>query len=258
MGLQFYFKRILRDPLKLTVTIILFSLPILEVGQIAWNIYQGYEHPVPHYATFLALFTLRHHLHRIMFWFLPLFLLVIANEDSIEDFDRGYHNALVARVGKKNYVMTKLKGSFVLCFGIVFLGLVVNMILVYICFRNGDFVRDDWQGVSYTDRDLTRITMPHPVLTNMAYILLTSVLSGLIGTVGTALALTVKNRKLVYGLTFLLWFVPVNMESSLMYVIQPFLFVDYEVVVPTLLMLLFGYTAVIAAAAVLEVRSDQV
>ena len=132
------------------------------------------------------------------------------------------------------------------------------MILVYFLFRNGDFAKDDWQGVDPMSRDLTRITLPHPVLANLAYILLTAFLSGLIGGVGTALAITIQNRKIVYGLTFLLWFIPVNAKQSLMYVIQPFLFADYEVVVPTLCTVAAMYAAVIAAALILEEKFDKI
>lgn len=256
--MKILFHRILYDKTKLFVTLILLFIPTAEVIQIAWGVHQGFSMPIPHYATFLALYTLRHILHKIMFWFLPLFLLIIVNEVSLEDAESGCSQALVVRMGKKAYTRRRLRESFCLSFIIIAAGLILNMILVYFLFQNGDFAKDDWQGVDPMSRDLTRITLPHPVLANLAYILLTAFLSGLIGAVGTALALTIQNRKIVYGLTFLLWFIPVNAKQSLMYVIQPFLFADYEVVVPTLCAVVALYTAVIAAVLILEEKFDKI
>lgn len=252
------FHRILYDRTKLLVMMFLLFIPTAEVIQIAWSVHEGYSMPIPHFATFLSLYTLRHILHKIMFWFLPLFLLIIVNEVSLEDAESGCRHALAVRMGTKAYTRRRIGESFCISFLLIAAGLILNMILVYFLFRNGDFTRNDWQGIDPMSRDLTRITLPHPVLSNLAYILLTAFLSGLIGAVGTALALTIQNRKIVYGLTFLLWFIPVNLKDSLMYVIQPFLFVDYEVVVPTLCMVIALYVAVIAAALIMEGKFDKI
>lgn len=258
MNLKLYFSRILHDRVKLAIAIILFSIPILEVGQIVWSAYQGHGIPRPHYATFLCLYTLRHYLQKIMFWFLPLFLLVIVNEDTIEDYETGYRNALISRAGRKNYARTKLVGSFSFSFLIVFLSLIINMILIYACFQNGTYEMYDWQGIDYRDRDISRITMPHPVLANIAYIILTSFLAGLVGMMGTAVALTMQNRKIVYALTFFLWFVPVNLRYSILFAIKPFSYGDFEIVVPTLITVIIGYLLIAMVSYWLEVHDDKV
>ena len=244
--------------MKLTVAIILFFIPILEVGQIAWSAYQGFGIPKPHYATFLCLYTLRHYLQKIMFWFLPLFLLIIANEDTIEDYDTGYRGVLIGRMGKKNYALTKLIGSFLLSFCIVFVSLMINMALVYICFRNGTFEMDEWAGINYMDKSISRLTMPHPVIANIVYIVGTSILVGLVGMMGTAVALTMQNRKIVYGITFLLWFIPVNLRNSILFAIKPFSYGNFGAVIPTLAAVAVGYLLIVVIAYWLEVHDDKI
>lgn len=252
-----YTLRIMKDKIKLTIAIILFLIPAVEVIQIAWQVHQGFSMPEPHYATFLSLYTIRHYLHKIMFWFLPVFLLLIFNEDSIEDQERGYKNLMVMRMGTKKYLRVKLMGSFFGSFLIICLGLILNMALVYLCFKNGTFSRDDFSNdLTYMKYDISRITVEHPVLANLIYILMTSFLAGLLSAVGTAIAITVHERKLVYGITFLLWFVPVMSRYSLMYVIQPFISVDYEDVIPALFGLIICYIVILAAAVAVEVKED--
>ncbi len=75
MFLKLYFARILKDRLKLTIIVFLLFIPIAEVGQLAFEVFvKGYSMPNPDFATFLALYTLRHRLHRLMFWYLPVFI----------------------------------------------------------------------------------------------------------------------------------------------------------------------------------------
>lgn len=249
-----YLSRILHDRRKAFLIIIVILIPVLEVIQIIYQLKQGNSMPNPHFATFLALYTIRHYLHKILFWFLPLFTLFIANEDSLEDHDLQYRNILIIRSGEIGYIKTKILGSFFISFGIICLGLILNMLLVYVLFKNGTYQKDDFSDCAYYD--ISRITVPHPVMSNIVYIGLTSILAGLLGSVGAALAMVLKERRLVYGLTFLLWFIPVMSKQSLMYVIQPFISVDFMTVLPTLIGLVLCYCVIIIASVYAEVIED--
>lgn len=253
--MKMYLYRILKDRMKLAAVILLFLIPSMEIVQMAWHFHQGFSMLAPHYATFLSCNTIRHFLHKIMFWYLPVFVLIIANEDSIEDGNLGYRNVLEVRCGKKDYIKTKLAGSFAIVFLTVCLGLLLNMGLAYICFRNGTYTMEDSDEILI--RDIEIITKAHPVAANLVYIVIASFLAGLLASAGTALAISVKDRKLVYGLTFIIWFVPVIIEDSVMYVIQPFIGVNYEHVVPTFSGVVFSYIAIIGAAVWAEVRDDE-
>lgn len=252
--MSMYIARILHDRRKAFLIIIVILIPVLEVVQILYQMKMGDDVPNPHYATFLALYTLRHYLHKILFWFLPLFLLFIANEDSLEDYDLRYRNILVVRSGKSSYIKTKLTGSFLISAGIICLGLLFNMLLIYILFREGTYQKDDYSDYLYYD--ISKMTVPNPVISNLVYIVLTSFLAGLLGTVGAALSIVLKDRRIVYGLTFLLWFIPVMSKQSLMYVIQPFISVNYAAVMPTLTGLILCYCVIIASSVYAEVTED--
>lgn len=253
--MRMYLHRILNDKMKLAVVILLFLIPAMEIVQMEWHFHQGFSMLLPHYATFLSCNTIRHFLHKIMFWYLPIFVLVIANEDSIEDAGIGYRNVIQVRTGKSRYLRTKLIGSFTIIFLIVCLGLLLNMALAYICFRDGTYTKEEPNEVLI--RDIEIITKAHPVAANLVYICIASFLAGLLAAAGTALAITVKDRKLVYGFTFILWFVPVIVDDSSMYVIQPFIGVNYEHVVPTFLGMVISYLLIIGTAVFLEVRDDE-
>ena len=258
MFLKLYFARILKDRLKLTIIVFLLFIPIAEVGQLAFEVFvKGYSMPNPDFATFLALYTLRHRLHRLMFWYLPLFLLPVVTEDSLEDKEIGYGNGLTVRIGRSAYLKQKMIGSFLFSFCLITVSLLINMALVYLLFHDGTFERDEMLRQIFAERDLTRITVPYPVATNIIYILITAALAGMIAMVGTSLALTVNSRKVVYALTFLFWFLPVQLSPSLMLVIQPFLFVNWEQIVPTLVSVIFAWGAVIVAVWIMEVRNDR-
>lgn len=249
-----YFSRILNDRKKLAIIIFVVLIPVMEIIQIAYQTWNGNSMPNPHYATFLSLFTIRHYLHKILLWFLPIFLLLIANEDCLEDNEIKFKNTLLIRMGKKEYIRDKMIGSFVLSFIVIGLGLLINMVLVYICFRDGIFLKDEF--LDYKEYDISRITVPNPIIANLAYIVLTAFLAGLLGAAGTSLAMTLRERKIVYGLTFLLWFIPVMSKESLMYVIQPFIRVNYRDVLPTLVGLILCYIIIIAASILVEVKDD--
>lgn len=252
--MKMYLSRILNDRIKLAITILVVLIPAMEIIQIAWQFRNGNSMPNPHYATFLSLYTIRHYLHKILFWFLPVFLLLIANEDCLEDNDIKYRNILLIREGKKKYIKDKVMGSFLISFIVVGLGLLINMVLVYICFSDGTYLKDEF--LDYKEYDISRITVPYPIAANLAYIALTAFLAGLLGVAGTSLAMTLGNRKVVYGLTFLLWFIPVMSKKSLMYVIQPFIRVNYQDILPTLIGLILCYMIIIVASVLVEVKED--
>lgn len=253
-----YMSRILHDKRKLFFAMVLIALPILDVVQIVSETNRGFEMPKPEFATFLSLYTsgTNHLLHKLMFWFLPLYLLMICVEDSIEDTDIHYKAMLICRMGRKKYYCSKMRNTFFCAAGIVFVSLLLNYILVKLLFSQGTFIK--FVTPSAYDAALYILNYGHPVAANIVYIFLTGFLAGLIACVGTALALSVHNRKAVYGITFFLWFVPVMMKNSLMLVIQPFMEYDFHVVIPTLLLVVIGYVMIIVVAYVVERKYEEI
>ncbi len=230
MGYQL--TRVLSEKKKVIMMILLIIVPSLEVLQIVyWNFKVGGEFPVdlpyPMYATFLSLYSMGHILQQIYLWFLPMYLLIISGEECIEDYKTGNKSILISRVGKKNYIKNKLKSGFLISSGVVGLGLLINLIVVQFVYAGGTALNYDGEYMIYD-----KINMPntylfewsytHPLAANLSFIVVTMLFAGLIGMIGTMLAIILHDRKLVYAITFALWFVPILFKNSFMLVFQPF------------------------------------
>lgn len=230
--MEYQLKRVLSEKKKVIMMILLIIVPSLEVLQIIyWNLKVGGDLPVdfpyPMYATFLSLYSEGHILQQIYLWFLPMYLLIISGEECIEDYKTGNKNILISRIGKKNYIKSKLKSGFLTSSGIVGIGLLINLIVVQFVYSGGTALRYDGEYMVYD-----KINMPntflfewsytHPLAANLSFIAITMLFAGLIGMIGTMLAIILHDRKLVYAITFALWFVPILFKNSFMLIFQPF------------------------------------
>lgn len=248
--------RILQDKIKLCFIIILIALPSLEISQYLWYHYKfGIELQAPMFATFLSANTIGHIFQSLLLWFLPLYLLLITGSDSMEDYTTGYKNILIVKMGRKKYVLNKLTSSFITAFAIMLLGLLINFILVQIILHKGTHVPFDINDVSnLPDSFLFELGYTHPLVTNLLFILIVSFLAGLISMVGTSLSIVLHDKKIVYALTFAIWFLPILSKNSLMYVTQPFAEYDFDVIVPIFLWVFGFYLTIIGISYVWEVK----
>ena len=237
-NMEYQLQRALSEKKKKIIIILMIIVPSLEILQVFYEYWKyGLELPYPMYATFLSLYSRGHIIQSLYLWFLPMYLLILVGEESIEDFKTGIKNILICRIGKTKYIKGKLKSSFITSISIVGIGLLVNFILVQFAYTEGTYLR---YGGEYMVYDIT--TMPeillfewsytNPVLTNLLYIVITMLFAGLIGMLGTMLSIVLHDRKLVYAITFALWFVPILFKNSFMLVFQPFSEYGFDTVVP--------------------------
>ena len=98
------------------------------------------------------------------------------------------------------------------------------------------------------------IEATHPTVTNIIYIFTTSLLSGAIGAAGAALAIAIKNRKIVYPLLFLLWFLPAHTDKSIMLALQPFCEYGLDTKIPVFVITLGIFVVLTIGAAIKEVH----
>lgn len=232
MTLKYHVERIKNDKLKKTIIFIIFIIPSLEILQHLYSVIKYGATPLqPDYASFLAANSTGRILQPLLLWFLPLYLLVISGDDCIEDYNTGYKNILVSKWGKKKYFTSNMGKAFVVCFLTVFIGLIIDLLLVHIIFYNGTHNPGD--SISFPENYLYTISIAHPAITNICYCILTACLGGVIGAAGTAMAIALHDRKLVYPLTFAIWLIPLLFHNSLMIVIQPFTEYDFPDLLPT-------------------------
>ena len=90
-------------------------------------------------------------------------------------------------------------------------------------------------------------------MTNLLFTLVTAFVTGMISMVGTVLGIVVHNRKLVYGITMLLWMIPFLKKKSLMLLFQPHSEYVLDTLVPLAIEVLVIYLGVIMIAFFKEV-----
>lgn len=208
------------------------------------------------------LFT-RAHISNDLSVFLPLYLLVIVGEECIVDYITGYKNILICKMGKNKYILQKMKSAFIVSFTIVFVGLGLNLILSQIVFNGGTNTPFDAEPLKYNSFVMVKtflfeISYTHPLTTNIVYILITAIFAGVLGMMGAALAISIHERKMVYALTFAIWFIPILFKNSSMLIFQPFMEYDFNVVVPVAIWCIVLYILVIITAIIWEKKIVEV
>lgn len=259
--------RIISDKKSIGMIIFMLVIPILDIVQIYYQdiiICNGeMGKPYPLYVTFLSCYSQGHIFQMIYLWFLPLYLLVIVGEESIVDYITGYKNILICKMGKNKYILQKMKSAFIASFTIVFVGLGLNLILSQIVFNGGTKTRFDSEPLKYNSfvmikTFLFEISYTHPLTTNIVYILITAIFAGVLGMMGAALAISIHERKMVYALTFAIWFIPILFKNSSMHIFQPFMEYDFNVIVPMAIWCIVLYILVIITAIIWEKKIVEV
>lgn len=195
-----------------------------------------------------------HVFQTVILWFLPLYLLVILAEDCIVEHKIGYKNILISKCGKKKYIKTHLKKSFIIGFLIVFCGIMFNLLLVHITFWGAI---EDKGIVLDAESNLLSWLYQYPLLANIVFGIIVAWCAGLISAVGTMVAIVFHDRKLVYSITMVIWLVPVMMKKSLMLLFQPFSEYDIDTLLPIFFGVSIAYIVIILALYGKEVTNEK-
>ena len=243
-----YCWRVLHDKIKLFFIAVMIIIPVIQVFQVWLTCrHLGLETYAPMYATFQSLPGIAFHItHRIYMWFMPLYLLLKFSEPVIEDAETHMVNCLACRIGRRGYVTHNLSNSFACSFSLILAAMLINLALCSIVFRGGAFM-----GIDPDDSPenlLYVISNAHPLIANLIFAVVTAFISALICTVGTAVALAVPDRKIVYGVSLLMWFIPVASRKSLMLLFQPFSEYGFGDLIPLFAVVTLSYIAIVAAS----------
>lgn len=220
-SLIYYVKRLLNDPLKISIIVFLLFLPFCENIFYIYNFFKYKDVVDPAFSCFLAGSSVGvgHILQGILLWFAPLYFLILLSEDCLQDYKTGNINSLITKLGIKKYIIINLIKSFTVSFIIVFISLAVNILTTYAFFYGGTASKVDFnvQGQGFYQYSIS-----HPLLINIVYILLTCLIIALVSMTGTALTITLKDRKLIYPIVMFFWYIACSIPDSIIYVTQPF------------------------------------
>lgn len=215
-----HFERLKKNRFFLICTIILLFFPSVEIIQIFLHINKGGSVPEPLYAFFLAGYSNFGMLQSILFWFLPIYLMLLVADDSIVEFKTGYYNIIMNKCTKRSYCLEKVVTSFVVSFLIIFFALLLNLLLVSLFFSSGTY--NIYEGLDLTGNSFFEACLKHPFITDILYLILVSLIAGICGSLGAACSLFFKDKKYAYVVTFAMWFILVMQKKSLMLLLQPF------------------------------------
>ncbi|MDO5410363.1 MAG: hypothetical protein Q4F21_07900 [Lachnospiraceae bacterium] len=154
----------------------------------------------------------------------------------MEDFKTGYAVVLLSKTGKKSYVLSYIKGSFLCSFFMAFAALAFDFILVHIVFAGGAY--SPYSPSEY-DSSWLLFQYDHASIANIVFMFITSIVISLMAVFCTMTALVIRNRKIVYGINVILWLVFVLKKNSVVLLFQPF----SEYSLKTLLLIGTGCTA---------------
>lgn len=221
MFVKISWQRIWRNKIKNLLTVFILLFPSLE---LLFYLYQivigGASVPIPDYAFFLTANSndINHVFQSLFFWFMPLYCLVLTSDDCIEDYKIGYGNAMLSRVGKRNYIQTHIIKSFLYIFLLVASALLLNLLLVHLAFEGGNY---NVYGEDFTVNAFYQWEKENPFITNLLFIGISAFFSGLISVLGTVSGILFRDKKFVYGITMLFWTVSILREKSLLLLFQP-------------------------------------
>lgn len=248
--------RIWKDKFRCCLMIVLLFLPSLEVFVYVNEIIHGGAVLIPDYAFFLTCnaLSMDYFLQSLFLWFMPLYCLILATDNCIEDYNLNYKNILISKVGRKQYVISNLKKSFSVIFTLVGCALLMNLVLVHIAFHGGIY---DPYGDELITSLFYQWEIDYPFLTNLLFTFITAFICGLLSMVGTMLGIILHDKKLVYGVTMLLWFVPFLQKKSLMLLFQPHSEYVLDTLIPIFVEVFVTYTLVIVLGYYKEVHFEK-
>lgn len=227
---QSHLMRIWKNPLSRIITLLLLVFPSLELIQFfiqRQQVIQSGGHAYvfhPAFAIFQSSELTQGMLHSLYFWFLPMFLLLLAADDALTDRRTGYYNVVVLKIGRKRYFIEKILTSFLVSFAVIVLGLLLNFFIVHIVFHGGHYSQALELALDM-DSEMNPMfawSVAHPYRTDAIFIFLAGLISGTAGAMGAACSLFFKDRKITYIVTFVLWQIFGLQDLSLFIIFQPY------------------------------------
>lgn len=214
------FLRIYKNRKSMIFFWIIILVPLIEVSFFYLNNIKWGTDYHPAIAFFLS--GSGGHIPQILlFWFLPIYFLIICSDDYIQDVKYGYNTIIISKVGKIIYIRNKFVMSFLVPFITMLTALVFNLILAYILFAGGTFSFGLFE-MTFGDDLLHEFSLNNPFLTTLAFLLNVSLFSGLAGTLGVSASMIFRERKYTYPAAFFVWFALIILNNSLMNLFQPF------------------------------------
>lgn len=260
MNIKYYFMRIINDRVKLGIIIFFYASMIIQFHLAENLLLLKYGAPPisADYITFLAGGASSFLFQTLLLWVMPVILMLIFCDDCIEDYRTGNRNIMISKMGKRKYYVSIIFKSFLFSFLFFLTMLLLNWSYGKITMMGAtsnqfesilQYMKPDgWFMLSYK----------HPNIVNLLYILGASLLAGIVGASCSVMATVLHNRKLVYPICFVPWFVAFKMRNSITMSIQPF--TEYSAIqgAPAYIIVCLAYIAIAVGLIVWEKKNETI
>jgi hypothetical protein len=198
--------KLIKIPGKRRMLLLFLILPSLEIMQFIMTYYQVEMEKSLTQLYFLSGSSRGHIIQMIVLWALPMYFVYLVGSDH-GVYERTYYKyALYSRKGAKAYLRMRLLYAFLVGFLVMTSALIIDMILVTVLF------------ISKTPIS----TGNTPFYEYVVYMVVASVVVGLLCLLGECAGRLFKSYRYIYPLMTILWFVLIYAHPSIMYLFQPY------------------------------------
>jgi hypothetical protein len=210
----------------------------------------------PSMASFLSGHSMGHITQMLYIWMLPLYLLITYCDYYIQEKKVGYNIMLLSRISKRDLIKSKMIISFFVPFLISFISVSLNFVLANIIFKGGVYFSGLERFVA-RGINILHISIQHPIITYIIYILVFSLITGGCGIICTGICLLFPKYKVTYPIVFFIWIIQIAMPYSLTYAMQPFIEYGLDYIIPALLIFLIIVLIVSVSGFIFKVKNDE-
>ncbi|WP_039222638.1 hypothetical protein [Clostridium novyi] len=138
---------------------------------------------------------------------MPLTCSLIYSDSYYTDIKNGIYKNIVTRTNRFNYVLSKIIITFTVSFLIIFIPLIIDQILCYMCFPfrgHMNYFGDPsyiYINTIYPDVQLHYMSIFHPYINNFIYILINSLFGGLLALLSLSISFVIKKNKYIIVLS---------------------------------------------------------
>ncbi len=218
----YYWERVKRDKLILAVLILLTAFMISDIFIL------NYQWPVkftPVESSFLLTNSEGHIMHKVVFWLLPIYLILTVPSWHSVDNSVGCDKILMTIFEKKRYIKLNIIWSFLNGSLIIFIPLMINLLAAFLINKDGhdspSYMKPDLLSSMKEESYGLYLEYLHPVMSILLHIIATSLFVGIMGIFICCLSFVFTKRRYLFFLCLALWFVMISGGFSILLGFQP-------------------------------------
>lgn len=253
-----FLSRLFKNKMKFFVFLLIITIPLYDLSlNIRMKLDLGEAH-APFYSGFLTASTEGHLPQIYLQWYLPIFLLLLVSSNYIDEKNTNFHNIIIGKLGKKNYILSKFKESFFISSGTILLALTINLIGC-ILFLHGETLDRGFLAEKWPENILFTLSQQAPYLSYIIFMFMFAFIAGLYSIVATCICMLFPDKKIAYPIAFLVWFIQVLINGgSVVDLFQPYTENDFSELLPILIRVITIAIIIIVGTFVYKVKQDEI